>query len=310
MRRLLALATLFTVTLSTCSALAGDCAVVPFADLPMRVDSAGGVTVPMIVTGHMLNMLVDTGGIGSMLTSEAAAKVGGPPYSIVGGWEASLLPKITMYEGARVVAAVDVASIAFDNDKRGGPMFFYLYPGRLPPGDDGILSNNILRNYDFEFDFAKARFRLYYLGHCDGAPRGLFTGPITEVPAETDESGHILITTELDGKNIDAFVDTGFWRSTADWETIKDLFHLSETSPGVTTANDFGDKIPTYGYPFKTLKIGDVAIQTPNLILAPRALSNMKDRQPDVIIGIDILRHLHMYFDHRDRTLYIGPASQ
>jgi predicted aspartyl protease len=188
-------------------------------------------------------------------------------------------------------------------------MFFYIFPGHLPPGDDGMLSNDILRNYDFEFEFAKGEFRLYYLGHCDGAPRALFTGPITEVPAETDESGHIRITTELDGKSIDSFVDTGFWHSTADWEKVKDLFHLSETSTGVTTANDFDGKIPTYRYPFKSLKIGDVSIDTPNIILAPRALSNMKDRQPDLIVGIDVLRQLHMYFDHRDRTLYIGPAS-
>jgi predicted aspartyl protease len=310
MRLSAVLLTLLADVLLTGSALAGDCSTVLFAELPMHVDASGGVTVPMIVAGQTLNMLIDTGGVGSMLTSEAASRVGGPPYSIVDDWAASYRSKIIGYGGTKVVAAVNVASIGFGSDKRGGPMFFYIFPRHLPPGDDGILSNDILKNYDLEFDFANGKFRLYYLGHCDGAPRALFGGPVSEVPAATDESGHILITTELDGKSIDSFVDTGFWRSTADWETIKNLFHFSETSPNVTTANDFGGKIATYEYPFRSLKIGDVSIETPNIILAPRALSNMKDRQPDLIVGIDILRHLHMYLDHRDRTLYIGTASQ
>jgi hypothetical protein len=310
MRRVCTLVTACAFALFSLPLCARECATTLFAELPMRIDSAGAVTVPMRVGDQVLNMVVDTGGVGSMLTADAVKRIGARPYNIFDGVPANKRLEIIGYQGTRVVSAANVPDIALGRDKHGGPMFLFVSPNKLPPGDDGILSNDILKNYDIEFDFANDKFRMYDLGHCDGAPRALFSEPIAEVPMSTDKFGHILITAKLDGREMEALVDTGFWRSTADWETIQNLFHLTETSPSVTASADLKGQIATYRYPFQTLDIEGMSVRIPDIVLAPRALSNMRNRQPDLILGIDILRHLHIYIDHRDRAIYLGSASR
>jgi hypothetical protein len=187
-------------------------------------------------------------------------------------------------------------------------VLFAIAPDGLAFEEAGTLSNSILSYYDLEFDFAKNKFTMFDSRHCDGAPRSLFAPPLAEIPFTLKE-GHEIVSVQLDGRTLDATVDTGSSQSIADWETIKELFSITEASPGVTAAHDLGAKGITYRYPFKTLNFNDVAVSNPDIILAPRSISNMDKQQPQLIIGMDILRHLHIYIAHHERLIYVGPPN-
>ena len=60
-----------------------------------------------------------------------------------------------------------------------------------------------------------------------------------------------------------------------------------------------------------------VAVSNPQLVVMPdlirrrlsNAISGEESHMPDIILGMDILRHLHVYVAYKERKLYISPAD-
>jgi predicted aspartyl protease len=270
------------------------------AKLDMRYDASGGAYVPMTISGTAVNLLIDTGGVESMLTPSTAQALGLKRFYLVSS--------SIGYEGSTVDNGVNAPNVKLGG-LTGDSMLFAIATKHLPPEEGGTLSNSLLSYYDLDFDFARNKFTIFDPKHCDGAPGSLFTPPFAEVPFTLKDQGHEIVSVELDGRKLDAVVDTGFWHSTADWETIKDLFGMTESTPGITAGRDFGGRGTTYHYPFRTLNFEGVIVNNPDIILAPRSISNMDRLQPQLIIGMDILRRLHIYVAHRERLIYIGSPS-
>jgi hypothetical protein len=65
-------AILFAAVMAPASA-AENCALVRLAKLDMQLDDHGGIYVPMTIAGQNANLLIDTGGIVSMLTQSWAS---------------------------------------------------------------------------------------------------------------------------------------------------------------------------------------------------------------------------------------------
>lgn len=296
---LLTLIIAFCATWSA-AARSQNCVLPQLTKLDMKYDAGGGAYVPMTISGREVNLLIDTGGIESMLTWNVAQSLGLKAF-----YQAS---SSIGFGGSQVYNAVNAPNIKL-GALTGDSVQFAIAPDDLRLSEDGTLSNSILSYYDLDFDFAKNKFAIFDARHCDGAPRSLFSPPFAEVPFTLKDQGHEVISVQIDGKTLDAVIDTGFWHSTADWETIKALFSLTETSPGITQARDFGARGIAYRYPFKALNFEGVVVNNPDILLAPRSVSNMDRAQPQLIIGMDILRRLHIYIAHRERLIYIGAPN-
>ena len=83
--------------------------------------------------------------------------------------------------------------------------------------------------------------------------------------------------------------------------------------------------LKTYKHLFKTLAFGGVTVDNPELDLIPNAMGRDADRAqlvgdrtktekdlldvPDVTIGMDVLRKLHIYMALKEEKLYITEAS-
>ena len=61
-----------------------------------------------------------------------------------------------------------------------------------------------------------------------------------------------------------------------------------------------------YSHTFKSLAFGDVAVANPKLVILP---ADNFDLAPEMLIGMDIMRKLHMYFSFHEGKIYITPAS-
>jgi hypothetical protein len=128
----------------------------------------------------------------------------------------------------------------------------------------------------------------------------------------------------LDGKNLDAVIDTGSPRSTISAGAAKSIFHVTAESPGArplgTVANDPNHAV--FGYVFGNLAFEGVTISSPRLVVFPDLIGTKdpnnrvrtgslvqrvddNNLRPEVTIGMDVLKNPHLYVASREHKLYI-----
>src|SRR4029077_2017193 len=122
-------------------------------------------------------------------------------------------------------------------------------------------------------------------------------GNYAQVPIRVDDSWHISLPVTLNGKSLTAVIDSGADRSTMSLETLKDLFGIDEKNPalkqkGAATINGTA-KTKMYGYPFDTLSLEGVTVQSPDIDIIPA--ETYGTHNPQLIIGINVLRQLRVY---------------
>ena len=50
-------------------------------------------------------------------------------------------------------------------------------------------------------------------------------------------------------------------------------------------------------------------MNNPDLVLVPDQLSRQPDEAPKILLGVNVLRQLHMYVAYKERKLYVTPAA-
>ncbi len=294
------------VLLATPVLSAGTCSLRRIAAVDMGIDSVGRMTVPMTVGGQAVNMLVDTGGLGTML-SESVVDSLGLHKALIGS------ARVTIYGGTQVKYFIQARDISFGGLKAKSMLFLVLPEEWTATGIGGLLAPDILRAYDDDFDFANGKFSLFSPDHCAGKVVYWTTDPaIAKIAIEVDEFGHIRLPVTIDGHEVRLTLDTGAYETTMSLEQAESLFGFDEKSPDLKVVDRDGDKA-IYRYSFKTLTFGGddtgrVTVNNPSIDLATRALSKMSDSDSG-LLGMGILRQLHIYIAYGERRIYLTPAS-
>jgi len=294
------LATLLAFSADCAAADDNSCTLVRAASLDMSTDPVGGPIVPLTIGGQTVNLLIDTEGIDSMLTKSVVETLKLVKQSIFGS-------RIVMFGGDRI----DSWTIARDIDLGGlkaPKMIFMVMPdGHVPEGIGGTLAPDIMRLYDDEFDFANAKFNLFVPSQCRGNLAYWTKDEHAEISFDLNRFGQIGFIVELDGKKFRASLDTGSSRSILRLEEAENSFGFQESDPQLQTIAKTANG-HTYKYPFRTLSFGGVTVSNPDLVLFSRADDRLPGG-PTLIVGMGILRQLHMYIAYNQRILYVTPAS-
>jgi predicted aspartyl protease len=317
-----------------CGLLLAWAAVSPaFADCPpltlitsveMRFGNDNRVYVPVKINGTDKTMLVDTGGFFTEITSAAAAEMN----------------LQTRHTGVEVVGlagdTTDTAvttSFALGN-LRASSMDFMIMPGGHQLAADvegaaGILAPNLLRSYDADFDFGNRKFNLLSQDHCEGKVIYWPADAVAVVPISLDSGGSINFPVELDGVNLNAILDTGASESVLNLDVATDRFNIHPGDSDTPAAGHMQgrDKATTYTHRFKSLSFEGIAIGNPSFRIIPDLVrykmhnpldtvsndTHIKDPSyktlDDMIVGMDVLRRLHVYVAYKEKKLYITPAS-
>jgi hypothetical protein len=119
-----------------------------------------------------------------------------------------------------------------------------------------------------------------------------------------DKVGHIEIPIQVDGHTLTAEFDTGSSQSVMSLEVAHRLFDLDEKSPDMKAVSNSAPYV--YRYPFKMLKFGDVTVSNPDILLIPNNVSQTRGK---FILGMGILRQLHLYIAYGERKLYATAAT-
>lgn len=188
----------------------------------------------------------------------------------------------------------------------------------------GIFAPDLMGRYDTEIDFGTYKMNYFSTDHCPGKVVYWPHNALAVLPF-TFHKRHVRFTVKVDGKDLTAEMDTGAPNTIMHAEAAKRLFDLAPDSPGNVPLNAQG-MVEAFGRIFSTLDFEGVAVKNPHVTIIPdlvgskdpnnsvrtdtrtRMVDALEDR-PDMLIGMDILRKLHLYIAFGESRIFISEAS-
>lgn len=269
--------------------------------------------VPVRINGVDKRLVLDTGGYTSQITPETAEAlklpVGGAlgTMKYIGGGEIAMR--------SATISDFEMGSMRAKNLS----MLVSPIPG-LAAEADGLLASDLFLAYDIDLDFGHDKLSFISTDHCSGKVVYWPAQALAEVPLRI-MNGHYLINITLDGKRLVAAIDTGAPHSSIGLTEAHRYFNLSPDSPDMLMASKTNGSVTTFMRKFGVLSFEGVEIHDPSIaVLQTNALDRERASpgahivgqvsQPwDIILGMDVLRHLHVYIATKERQLYITPAN-
>lgn len=276
-----------------------NCQMARFATLPITTQRDGRISVPVTLQGLPASFLVDTGGISATMSYQIIKDMGRTPQDAdrwLGGVGGSLLNTFIF---------VDDFSIG---RLKGTKLPVYVDPRISGMGVDGTLSPDMMHNFDVDIDFAHSTLNLFSADHCPG--RAVYwtqTGFIA-IPIDVAPNGHIRFPVQVDGKTIMAMMDTGAVNSVMSLDAAKAL-GITADSPDLKLKRTLGfnKDLREFSYPFKTLDLDGISVKNPHITIMSNDL--LKGFGKDMILGIGMLRRLHVYIAYKEKMIYLTPAA-
>ena len=193
---------------------------------------------------------------------------------------------------------------------------------------DGVLSLDYLAKFDVDIDFGSDALNFFSPDHCDGQVV-YWTSPrnVAIVPILTKDLA-IYVPVTVDGKPMRARIDTGVPTTVMRMDEEQRLFNLTlgdgATPQALTFFPDPNDH--AYTHIFKTLTFGNkITVDNPLIAIYPDIAGRnaehsqlVDDRAkvesdsfkiPDIDIGMDVLRELHLYIAFGEHKMYVSCAS-
>jgi predicted aspartyl protease len=192
---------------------------------------------------------------------------------------------------------------------------------------DGHMTGSFFRQYDVELDFAGKKLNYLTPTACDDPNQVVFWphGAIAEVPM-TMAGGRMEVSVTIEGHAINAVVDTSYDRTVMRRDVAERLFGLETDTPGMAPVADLkdgmGQRVYSHTFPQISLE-GITARNVPALIQANSMIHNVnrtpilgsrakfaaEPRIPDLTLGMDVLRQLHLYAVFGQEKLYVTAAE-
>ena len=272
------------------------CKLVRYSEVPITTLSDGRFTVPVLAEGRKLNFLVDTGGAVATLKDTEAYNMGVRTMHTANYLEGTVGTKLTDYT---VFKQFSLAGI------QGHDLAAYI-DSRMPVGADGSLAPDMLKHFDIDMDLMRGKFGLFSPDHCPGQVVYWTKTGFVALPMDLVSDGHIQVRVTIDGKKFDAILDTGARTSLISLSAAKAL-GITERSPDLKPNMDSEARYKSFEYPFKTLDFDGVTVTKPHLLVVSDNV--LPGTRIDLLLGIGILRRLHLFISYSEEKLYITPAG-
>lgn len=221
-------------------------------------------------------------------------------------------------------------SVALTRDLQLGRLDYGTIRLRVMPADppaqapQGVVGADMLRAYDVDLDFANHQLNLMSPEHC---PQDAIYWPsetLARLPVHVGDDNRLYFKMELDGHTMQTVLHTGMVHSALNLSTARDSFGISADSPGNQPVRPGDPHSPTHRR-FSTLSVEGLQINHPDLLLLTDIASAMPGslfigggnrfnarqqmHQPDLMLGMSTLKHLHVYIDYRNQTIYMTPGG-
>jgi hypothetical protein len=183
------------------------------------------------------------------------------------------------------------------------------------------INNYTALSFDLDFDFA-ARTARMFARDCAGRPADWTAAAVAKVKFKVDGNGFITLPVMLDGKEVQAVLDTGSVPTTIDFGFASRSFRFKENDPSLTQVTQMDDGRAVYRRPFSSIGFEGISIADPQLLLVPgirgrsegaptgsRVDRDKRGTIPPLVLGMSVLRHLRVYFAFDERAVYFAPSA-
>jgi predicted aspartyl protease len=315
------------------SASAEDCShLVRQASLDMTPTRADVVVIPVMINGTETHMLLDTGGGVSSVSRKLSTSLN------LAAHDAAMKMLDMRGNASRKYVGIDTFGLG---GLKGKNVDMMIWPD--PEANfDGLIAGDILSRYDVELNFATRKFNIFSPDHCEGKvvywpatavavvpftmARPATGNPEEPTSIQMGPDTHIRVPVTLDGKTFTAIIDTGATFTTMNAVTARSAFDLTADSPGMIPVGHHDADQQMFGYVFHTLAFEGIAVTNPHVLIHPQMVGKKDpdntnllgsrisrrddDMSPDLLIGMDVLKRLHLYIAYRERKLYITSPDQ
>lgn len=305
-------------------ALAEDCTLKLLASLDLKRDGDEFVPlVPVILSGQQKYMLIDTGSGFNMISATTADELALKRQK--GRFQ--IFDVSNDYSSEYVTSSFGIGGMTADH------MNLVVEPSSMTVNDSkldsGLLGYDILSHFDVDIDFGTGKLNLVSPDHCEGKVVYWPASAVAVIPMTLHDFGHIEIPVKLDGQLQYAIVDTGAGYTTLTTLAAENAYNLKLGSPDTPALGNLQghESQATYQHTFKLLEFEGVGISNPQIAIIPDTTRHTRAAasEPEVgshlpkaaqdevrinmLIGMNILRHLHIYIAYKEHKLYITPAG-
>jgi len=311
-------ATLLAGLMASLPALADECRLEEVASLDMT-RSDDGLLVPVSIQGTPKMMIIDTGAPLSVVDPQAASDLKLITHDIFQGFMYTSSGQ--QFTKMAVIHGLDIGQM-HASDVR-----VLVEPSRL--SDDnrvaGLLGADFLRHYDIDLDFGANKLNLFSQNHCPGKVIYWTADAVAVVPMNVENSGHITVPATLDGHEFQALFDTGAFGTILSSEAAVNYFGLKPAAADTPQIGATQSGTPFFKHVFKTLGLEGITIANPTVFIsedvAKYAMSQSShtgsmisssatsEATSDLTLGMNELRHLHIFVSYKEEKLYITAAS-
>lgn len=256
--------------------------------------------VTVVANGAPVTLLLDTGAEWTILTPAAAKRVGGQAPRIefqrqIRGLAGSLatneveLRSFTAGDTAIPWRRVRVAPLNMPS----------VFSGPL----DGVLGADTLSSFDIDLDLPHHRMVFYGKQSCPSAAPA-WVEPYATIPVRKSFSNHLSFPVQLDGRQIDTFMDTGAQLSVL---ATKAALALGVTEAALSrdratvTLGAAAERLNSHLHRFSHMEVGGEVVRNPALIIADVSL-----KDADLVLGIDFLGSRRVWLSYGSQQIFLA----
>jgi len=299
---------------------AEGCGLKLVASIPASLSPDGELVLEATVNGIPVKLIAATNSDVSTL-HEAFAKRAGMTLEDFHGKVFS--------SGQRLLnQKTEISSLMLGNAKTANGTFV-ISPS---PGDGtegkpvGALASDYLSSYDLEINLAEGKVNFFDHDHCQGQAvywaKEYFATPM--FLSDTGLRREPELNVIADGQSLRAVIATGYGMTTLRLATAQDRFGLVAGAPDMpqtgTWPDSDGRELPRYEHTFKSLTFGDITLHNTKIAVKPinmaariptigSHLNKANTEQPDIRIGMSLLKQLRLYIAYDEHMLYYTVAT-
>ena len=256
--------------------------------------------VTLFANGIPVSLLLDTGAESTVLTPAAAKRVGAQRPTV------EFQRQLRGLAGTLQTSEVELRSFTVGNVtipwRRVRVASVYV-PSVFSGPLDGVLGADTLSSFDVELDLPHYRIAFYTRQACpDALPA--WTDSYIRIAAGRSLGDHLFFPARLDGRRIDAFIDTGAQGTVLSTQaalgsgvSAAALAH----DPTTMTRGAAAEQLTAHIHRFSRLEIGEEVVRDPEVIITDVRLSDA-----DLVLGVDFLRSRRVWFSYGSQQIFLS----
>ena len=197
--------------------------------------------------------------------------------------------------------------------------------GRAEPYD-GLLTGDFLKQYDVELDFSEKKANFLTPTDCTDPDQLIFWphSQMTILPFTIAKDGKLQVQMMVKGHLIEGEIDTSSPYTVMRRDIAKLMLGLKADDDMVLDGDlKDGQGQPVYAHKVSQIAFPGFTASNVTVLIETYGMSRQRDREkvlgskaqfadvriPDFTIGMDVLRHLHLYIVYGQNKLYVTAAE-